>query len=54
VNNGTAAPTRTKETENRPNELLEAGNAQRLDTRAEGAAGGSNQPVEAVAAIDRS
>ncbi len=53
VNNGTAAPTRTKETENRPNELLEAGNEERLDNGAPTTASGANKTSETLGAVHR-
>ena len=59
VNNGTtpSMPTvprvRTGETESQRSELLEASNGQGLDTRTAGAAGGADQDLAPVGAINR-
>jgi hypothetical protein len=57
VNNGTAAPAvspRAPERNITPsNELLEASHGQRLDTGAQGIAGGINSDLAAVGAVDR-
>lgn len=53
VNNG-APPSRAREIESRPNELLEQQHAERLDTRAAGEAIRSDQAMEAVGAVNGS
>jgi hypothetical protein len=56
VNNGVAPPeqpSRTEETGNAPNKLLEVHDGERLDTRAPGTTGGVSSQLEAVGAIDR-
>jgi hypothetical protein len=52
VNNGTAVPSHAEKFGKPPNELLEHGNEQRLDTGTAGAAGSSNQAVEAVGEVN--
>jgi hypothetical protein len=52
VNNG-FPPAHAEQTEIRPTKLLEADDAQRLDTRAPGTTGAANQEVETVGALDR-
>ena len=53
INNSVATPSRTRENESLQNELLEAHHEQRLDTRAEGAAGGTHPVLETVGTGDR-
>ena len=57
VNNGPApsgvAGTQSGEVKNRPNELLEAQDGKRLDTRTAGTAGAANQELATVGKIDR-
>jgi len=56
VNNGPApsgnAQTTTAPDENRPNELLEAHDGERLDTRTAGTAGEANQELATVGEVD--
>jgi hypothetical protein len=52
VNNG-APPSRTEETGNTPNKLLEANHGERLDARASGKASGADPQLETVEAINR-
>jgi len=49
----TGIPTGAGNFQSEPNKLLEADHGQRLDTRAQGAAGRVNQTVEAVGAVHR-
>ncbi|MHB8680282.1 MAG: hypothetical protein ACYC7G_11155 [Rudaea sp.] len=51
INNGMAAPSRTRESESPPSKLLEANDGERMDTGAAGAPSGANQEVETVAAV---
>jgi hypothetical protein len=44
---------RAQEKENRPNELLEQTDAERLEQRTQSAASGTDQELETVGAIDR-
>lgn len=53
VNNGTSPAPRTREIENEPNELLEAGNGQRLDTGTASAAVSGDSRMETVGSVDR-
>lgn len=54
VNNGAGtSPSRAEQIESRPNELLEYRHGERLDARAAGAAGGSDQTMAAVEVINR-
>ncbi len=53
INNGMAAPSRTRESESPPSKLLEANDGERMDTGAASAPGGANQDMEAVAAVHR-
>ncbi|WP_231750643.1 hypothetical protein [Burkholderia seminalis] len=54
VNNGSGSPVRAREEKNvTTNELLEGRNGERLDTEAASRAGGSNQAMETMGAVDR-
>jgi hypothetical protein len=54
VNNSTGEPARVEEIKNPPTELLEHDHGQRLDTRAAGAASGSDSAMATVEAVHRS
>ena len=57
VNNGLAQPreaSRAGKTENQQNKLLEVPSGERLDTRAEGVAGGADSQMETLEAVHRS
>lgn len=51
VNNGTPPRARTGKNRSSQNKLLEIDHVERLDTRAQGASGGSHPPLEAVARV---
>jgi hypothetical protein len=53
INNGMAAPSRAREVENRPNELLEANDGERMDSGATGAASGADPAMAALGTLDR-
>ena len=53
VNNGVAAPARTREIENEQNKLLEATDGKRMDTRAPSAAIGADPIMATVGKLDR-
>ena len=53
VNNGVAAPARTREIENEQNKLLEATDGKRMDTRATSAAIGADPIMATVGKLDR-
>jgi hypothetical protein len=53
VNNETASPARTHETENAPNKLLQVDDGKRLDVGATTAASRADSALEAVEGIDR-
>ena len=53
VNNGVAAPTRARESETAQNQLLEATDGKRLDTRTAGTAIGSDPALETVGEVHR-
>ena len=52
INNGIPAPSRARENENPPNELLEVANGERLDAGAAGKSIGSDQEMATVGALD--
>lgn len=53
INNGMAAPSRAREIESQPNELLEANHGERMDTRAASATSGADPAMATLEKIDR-
>lgn len=53
INNGMVAPSRAREIETKPNELLEANHGERMDTGAAGTASGADPAMAALGALDR-
>jgi len=53
VNNGAVSASRAEESVNQPSKVLEHEHGERLDSRAAGAAGGTDSPLEAVGAVNR-
>lgn len=53
INNGMAAPSRAREIETQPNELLEANHGERMDTRAASTTSGADPAMATLEEIDR-